>query len=142
MQADLAVIAAATKGNAQYDVRYASVVKSINNVLKKTQGLLDGFARKDIAAIKDVQDAEFRAWFNQPANQKGASKTLLADLDAVIAADMALSEEEFAYSVGTNSDLLKSARTLYRLALEQQEAGRRSAKAATRNATCRSSRRA
>ena len=121
MQADLAVIAAATKGNAQYDVRYASVVKSINNVLKKTQGLLDGFARKDIAAIKDVQDAEFRAWFNQPANQKGASKTLLADLDAVIAADMALSEEEFAYSVATNSDLLKSARTLYRLALEQQK---------------------
>ncbi|MBZ2208208.1 S46 family peptidase [Massilia sp. R798] len=121
MQADLAVIAAATKGNAQSDVRYASVVKSINNVLKKTQGLLDGFARKDIAAIKDVQDAEFRAWFNQPANQKGASKTLLADLDAVIAADMALSEEEFAYSVAANSDLLKSARTLYRLALEQQK---------------------
>lgn len=121
MQADLAVIAAATKGNAQYDVRYASVVKSINNVLKKTQGLLDGFARKDIAAIKDVQDAQFRAWFNQPANQKGASKTLLADLDAVIAADMALSEEEFAYSVAANSDLLKSARTLYRLALEQQK---------------------
>ena len=121
MQADLAVIATATKGNAQYDVRYASVVKSINNVLKKTQGLLDGFARKDIAAIKDVQDAEFRAWFNQPANQKAASKTLLADLDAVIAADMALSEEEFAYSVATNSDLLKSARTLYRLSLEQQK---------------------
>ena len=121
MQADLAVIATATKGNAQYDVRYASVVKSINNVLKKTQGLLDGFARKDIAAIKDVQDAQFRAWFNQPANQKGASKTLLADLDAVIAADMALSEEEFAYSVAANSDLLKSARTLYRLALEQQK---------------------
>lgn len=121
MQADLAVIAAATKGNAQSDVRYASVVKSINNVLKKTQGLLDGFARKDIAAIKDVQDAEFRAWFNQPANQKGASKTLLKDLDAVIAADMALSEEEFAYSVAANSDLLKSARTLYRLSLEQQK---------------------
>ncbi|RJG15539.1 S46 family peptidase [Massilia cavernae] len=121
MQADLATIATATKGNAQYDVRYASVVKSINNVLKKTQGLLDGFARKDIAAIKDVQDAEFRAWFNQPANQKGASKTLLADLDAVIAADMALSEEEFGWAVATNSDLLKSARTLYRLALEQQK---------------------
>jgi hypothetical protein len=118
MQADLAAIAAATKGNAAYDVRYASVVKSINNVLKKTQGLLDGFARKDIAAIKDGQDAAFRAWFKQSAS---ASNTLLADLDAVIAADMALSEEEFAWSVASNSDLLKSARTLYRLALEQQK---------------------
>ncbi|NHZ95492.1 S46 family peptidase [Massilia sp. CCM 8734] len=118
MRADLAVIAAATKGNAAQDVRYASVVKGINNVLKKTQGLLDGFARKDIAAIKDVQDAEFRAWFNKPGNQKDVSPTLLADLDAAIAADMALSEPEFAWSVAGNSDLLKTARTLYRLALE------------------------
>jgi hypothetical protein len=119
MQADLAVIAAATMGNPSYDVRYASVVKGINNVMKKTQGLMDGFARKDIAAIKDVQDAEFRAWFRQ--NGAGASKTMLADLDAAIKADMALSEEEYAWSVATHSDLLSSARTLYRLALERQK---------------------
>ena len=121
MQADLAVIAAATKGNSAHDVRYAAVVKSINNVLKKTQGLLDGFARKDIAAIKDVQDAEFRAWFAKPGNQAGVAPTLLADLDALIAADMALQEQEFAWSVASNSDLMKSARTLHRLALENQK---------------------
>lgn len=119
LQADLAVMAAATQGDAAAAVRYASVVKSINNVLKKTQGLLDGFARKDIAAIKDVQDAEFRAWY---AKQPNVSPTLLAELDAAIASDMALSEEEFAWSVATNSDLLKSARTIYRLSLERQKA--------------------
>lgn len=119
LQADLAVMADATQGDAAAAVRYASVVKSINNVLKKTQGLLDGFARKDIAAIKDVQDAEFRAWY---AKQPNVSTTLLAELDAAIASDMALSEEEFAWSVATNSDLLKSARTLYRLSLERQKA--------------------
>lgn len=119
LQADLAVMADATHGDAAAAVRYASVVKSINNVLKKTQGLLDGFARKDIAAIKDVQDAEFRAWY---ARQPNVSTTLLAELDAAIASDMALSEEEFAWSVATNSDLLKSARTIYRLSLERQKA--------------------
>lgn len=119
LQADLAVMADATQGDAAAAVRYASVVKSINNVLKKTQGLLDGFARKDIAAIKDVQDAEFRAWY---ARQPNVSPTLLAELDAAIASDMALSEEEFAWSVATNSDLLKSARTAYRLSLERQKA--------------------
>ena len=119
LQADLAVMADATHGDAAAAVRYASVVKSINNVLKKTQGLLDGFARKDIAAIKDVQDAEFRAWY---ARQPNVSATLLAELDAAIASDMALSEEEFAWSVATNSDLLKSARTIYRLSLERQKA--------------------
>ncbi|MES2113702.1 MAG: S46 family peptidase [Pseudomonadota bacterium] len=115
IQADLDTIAAATKGSAADEVRYASVAKGLNNVMKKTQGLLDGFARKDIAAIKDVQDAQFRAWY---AAQPKVSKTLLAELDAVIAADIALSDEEFGMSVATNSDLLKSARTLHRLALE------------------------
>ncbi|MGB9990775.1 S46 family peptidase [Massilia sp. SM-13] len=117
-QADLDTIAAATKGNDAAAVRYASVVKSINNRMKKTQGLMDGFARKDIAAIKDVQDAEFRAWY---AKQPNVSPTLLAELDAAIAADMALDQEQFAWGVATNSDLLKSARTLYRLALERKK---------------------
>jgi len=119
MQADLAVMAAATMGNPAYDVRYASVVKTTNNALKKTQALLDGFARKDIAAIRDVQDAEFRAWFRQ--NQPAAARTVLPELDAMIAAEMALSEEEFGWSVASHSELLKSARTLYRLALERQK---------------------
>jgi hypothetical protein len=116
--ADLATIAAATQGNPAWDVRYASVAKSLNNVLKKTQGLLDGFARKDIAAIKDVQDAEFRTWQQSHA---GANKNLLTELDAVIARDMALQRQEAAWNEATHSDLLKSARTLYRLALERQK---------------------
>jgi hypothetical protein len=116
--ADLAIIAAATKDNPAWDVRYASVAKSLNNVLKKTQGLMDGFARKDIAAIKDVQDAEFRTWQQSHA---GANKNLLTELDAVIARDMALQRQEAAWNEATHSDLLKSARTLYRLALERQK---------------------
>jgi len=118
LQADLDTIAAAAKANPAWEVRYASVAKSMHNVMKKTQGLMDGFARKDVAAIKDVQDAEFRAWY---ARQPNVSATMLAELDAVIAADMALSDEEFGWSVATNSDLLKSGRTLYRLALEAKK---------------------
>jgi hypothetical protein len=115
--ADLSVIAAATMGNPSYDVRYASVAKGLNNVLKKTQGLMDGFARKDVAAIKDVQDAEFRSWYKQ--HGKGGS--LLADLDTAIGNDMASSQQEAAWAEATHSDLLKSARTLYRLSLERQK---------------------
>jgi len=116
--ADLSVIAAATQGNPAWSVAYASVDKGLNNVLKKTKGLLDGFARKDIAAIKDVQDAEFRAW--QKAHADG-NAGLLSELDAVIAEDMALQRQEAAWLEATHSDLLKSARTLYRLALERRK---------------------
>ncbi|RZT09540.1 Peptidase S46 [Duganella sp. CF402] len=115
IQSDLDVIAAASKDSEANAVRYASVVKSLNNVMKKTRGLMDGFARKDIAAIKDVQDAEFRAWYGKQPN---ADKALLPELDALIAADIALSDEEFGYSVATTGDLLKSGSTLYRLAVE------------------------
>ena len=117
-QADLDTIAAATKGKDNDVVRYASVVKSINNRMKKTQGLLDGFARKDIAAIKDAQDAQFRAWYGKQAD---ASASMLSELDRGIGTEMTVTEEEFAFGVATNSDLLKSARTLYRLALEKQK---------------------
>lgn len=115
IQSDLDVIAASTEKSEANAVRYASVVKGLNNVMKKTRGLIDGFARKDIAAIKDVQDAEFRAWY---AKQPNNDKKLLAELDALIAADIALSDEEFGYSVATTSDLLKAAAPLYRLAQE------------------------
>lgn len=117
--ADLDVIAQVTRDNPANAVRYADVVKSANNVLKKTQGLMEGFARKDIAAVKDVQDGEFRAWLGK--NKDAASATMLADLDKLIAADMALSNEELGFAVASTSDLLKSARTLYRLALERQK---------------------
>ncbi len=119
--ADLATIASSTKGNSALEVRYASVVKSTNNRLKKTQGLLEGFARRDIAAIKDVQDAQFRTWLAQNGEKNGVPKTLLADLDAVIAADIALSNEEFGWSVVSTSDLWSSARSLYRLAQERKK---------------------
>lgn len=117
LQADLAAIASASQGNAAAEVRYASVVKALHNGLKKTEGLLAGFARTDIAAIKDTQDQQLRRWLNQ----SGQAATLLNELDSVIASDMALAQEEFAFSVATNSDLLKSARSLYRLALEKQK---------------------
>jgi len=114
--ADLDVIAAATKGNPAWEVRYASVVKGRNNVLKKTQGLMDGFARKDIAAIKDVQDAALRAW-----QQGRGDANLLAELDRVVGQDMALQRQEAAWAEALHSDLLTSASTLYRLAMERQK---------------------
>ena len=118
--ADIATIEAATKGDASAEVRYASVVKGLNNRLKKTLGLLDGFARKDIAAIKDEQDKEFRTWlFKNKSNAEASA--LLKALDQVITEDMALSQEEYAWSVATTSDLLKSAQSLYRLAIENEK---------------------
>lgn len=117
LRADLDTIAAATADNASAKVTYASVVKGINNVYKKTKGLYEGFQRKDIAAIKDQQDQAFRNWYAQ----RHAGSTLLQEQDAIIQKNIALSEQEFAWSVASKSALLKAAMNLYRLALEKQK---------------------
>ncbi len=116
-QADLEVIAAASAGNSDWPVRYASTVKSINNRMKKLQGLLDGFARKDLAAIKDQQDLAFRNWLSQQKLPAGSTQWL-QELDELIAADQIITQQEFAFSRASNSELLKAAMTLHRLAKE------------------------
>jgi hypothetical protein len=119
-EADLAAIAQVTQNSPDAAVRYASVTKSISNGLKKLQGLLDGFARRDIAAIKDEQQAEFKQWMEKQANIKDL-KMIISQMDQLIQADNALTEEQFAWSVATKSDLMSSAIQLYRLAVERQK---------------------
>ncbi|GAB3006875.1 peptidase S46 [Arenimonas maotaiensis] len=115
---DLDAIAAATAGDTEAEVRYAATVKSINNRMKKLQGLLDGFARKDIPAIKDAQLAEFLAW---TAGQKDAARyrALMGELNALIARDQNLAEREFAMGLLTSNELLGTASSAYRFARER-----------------------
>lgn len=119
-QRDLAAIADATAKNPEWRVRYASVVKSINNRMKKLQGLLDGFARKDIAAIKDQHYETLRGWL---ANQGEAPayRKLFGELDALIARDQAQVKAELSFDLARSSDLLTSASVLYRLAKESEK---------------------
>ena len=115
---DLDTIAAATDGDAEAEVRYAATVKSINNRMKKLQGLLDGFARKDIVAIKDEQLAAFMAWSaTQPQAARYAA--LIDELQGLIERDQRLSQREFAASLLTASALLNTASTAYRFAVEK-----------------------
>ncbi len=117
-QRDLAAIAAATAGDPEAQVRYAATVKAINNSMKRLKGLLDGFARKDVAAIKDAQLAEFLAWSrSQP--DAARYRALLDELNALIMRDQGLAEQEFAMSVLTASSLLGVASTAYRFAAER-----------------------
>lgn len=120
VKADLAVIESATKDKAEWDVRYASVEKSLRNGMKKSEGLLDGFAKKDIASIKETQFQELKEWSGKQKNAAEIHK-VLSELDQLVAKDLDLGAEQFAFAVASNSDLLKSAFTLYRLSLEKKK---------------------
>lgn len=120
IKADLAVIDSATRNKPEWEVRYASVEKSLRNVMKKSEGLLDGFAKKDIAAIKEQQMKDLKAWISKQT-KSSAKLQVLEQLDKLVAADLELSNQQFALSMATNSDLLKSASTLYRLSVEKKK---------------------
>lgn len=119
-EADLDTLAQATMNKPESAVRYASVVKRISNGLKKNQGLQDGFARRDIAAIKDEQLAAFRIWVDKQPNAKDQLR-ILGELESILKADAELVEQQFAWSVAIKSDLLVSAVDLYRLASERKK---------------------
>ncbi|HEY5800569.1 MAG TPA: S46 family peptidase, partial [Burkholderiaceae bacterium] len=62
LKADIDLINSFRDASADYNVRYASTEKGMHNVMKKTRGQLDAFARSDVVGIRSAQDAEFRAW--------------------------------------------------------------------------------
>ena len=119
-QRDLQAIADATATNNEWSVRYAATVKSINNRMKKLQGLLDGFARKDLVAIKRQQHQEFLNWIDKQGDAE-RYRAIVRQLDELIAKDQALTQQEFVLSLATSSDMLSAASTAYRLAKEMEK---------------------
>lgn len=104
--------------NADYKVKYASVVKGYNNRMKKLQGLLDGFKVTDIHAIKAAQQQELAAWLKQGSNQ-ARYNNVLKDLAAVVANEQAYTQQTWYFENAKRSDLLKVAMDSYRFANEQ-----------------------
>ncbi len=117
---ELAVIAKATKGDEAAEVTYSSRVKSINNRMKKRQGLLDGFRVTDIYGLKQEQEAELVAWMKSTADGKAHLQTL-TKLQSLLDQKHKLQKQAYYYRAGTGSSLLNAASKLYRLAKEQQK---------------------
>jgi hypothetical protein len=120
MVADLEAIDRATQGQSETKVRYASVVKMINNRLKKARGLIDGNAISNLESVRTEQDRAHRSYLASQANGQQTLE-LLRELEQWIAADQALAREEFAWSVATKSDLLHVALRLERWHRERQK---------------------
>ncbi|MBU2279279.1 MAG: S46 family peptidase [Gammaproteobacteria bacterium] len=105
--------------NADYQVKYASVVKSHHNRMKKLKGLLDGFKATDIQGIKRQQQQALQQWIatsDVPAYQQA-----LSQLGALVAKDQQFAQQTYYLNNAKRSDLLQIASDLYRLAVEQQK---------------------
>lgn len=106
--------------DADLKVKYASTVKSLNNRMKKLQGLLDGFKVTDIHAIKQQQEQALLTWIKSDAS-RSAYQQSITDLATVINAEQAFNQQTYYFDTAKRSDMLQAAMLLYRLAQESQK---------------------
>ncbi len=109
----------AVAGDAEAQVLYAAQMASLENGLKRAQGELDGLRRSDAVAKRGRDEAAMLAWF---AKQPGADAAL-ADVEAaqaLLGAAQATRERDTLFGLmRSQTQLLKSAYQLQRLALER-----------------------
>lgn len=106
--------------DADLKVKYASTVKSLNNRMKKLQGLLDGFKVTDIHAIKQQQQQSLLDWINSDTSRSPYQQSI-AELAQVIDAEQAYSQQTYYFDNAKRSTMLQAAILLYRLAQESQK---------------------
>jgi hypothetical protein len=122
-----AAIEKATVGDPDATIKYASIIKSADNYKKKYLGEMAGADRIGLAARKDVQEAEYRAWIAaDPARQRRYDP---ARLDSLVAEASQSALDNVHMGTLSRAQLLSAARNLYRWSKErgkpdaQREAG-------------------
>lgn len=114
----LAVIAGATKGNKDAQLKYASRVAGLNNYLKNRQGMLDSYAQSDLLERKKAEHAALKAWATSTEANRDAYAADLEAIEALLQQQQAQAREDYLLD-NARPRLLGTARAIYRLAQEQ-----------------------
>ena len=117
--ADTIVEAAAENPDAQ--IKYASLLASINNATKNYGGQLEGAQKVGLKDRRAERDAELNAWVAATPERTAKYADAIAAIDAEIAAAQSTRERDFWYGQITRPTLLSTAQRLYRLAQERQK---------------------
>ena len=120
MRSDYAdLILRTTAGDADAGIKYASIVRGVENYKKKILGEIAGAEAIGLDARKTAQEAAYRNWVRaDPARdrQYGAS---ISALDAVILEDQAAKIDALRTAAIGRAQLLSAARTAYRWSKER-----------------------
>jgi hypothetical protein len=112
-------IAKATAGDPDATIKYASIIKGADNYKKKSLGEMAGADRIGLAARKDAQEAEYRAWIAaDPARIRMYDP---ARLDALVAEANQNALDNVRMGTLSRAQLLGAARNLYRWSKERQK---------------------
>jgi hypothetical protein len=114
---NLAIIALLTKDDPDTALKYASQVAGINNAYKYRQGVLASYADSDLLARKTREHAQLKAWVGREAARRARYGDAIAQVEQLVLQRDAEARRDFFLNAAVPR-LLRTARTLYRLAQE------------------------
>ncbi|UVO54177.1 S46 family peptidase [Sphingomonas sp. SUN039] len=119
MRSDYAdLILRETAGDREADIRYASIVRGVENYKKKILGEIAGADAIDLNARKASAEAAYRGWIAGDAARTKLYGASVAALDAVVAEDQAARLDALRTAAVGRAQLLSAARNAYRWAKE------------------------
>ncbi|UHQ24433.1 S46 family peptidase [Lysobacter sp. 5GHs7-4] len=115
----IGVVERTTENDAAAKVLYAAQVASAKNTLKRAQGELDGLRRSDAVRVRAQDEAAMLAWLDKQRD----AKAIRADIDAaqrvLDEAAKTAERDQLLAAIRSQSQLLRAAITLQRLAAER-----------------------
>ncbi|MBT8053427.1 MAG: S46 family peptidase [Xanthomonadales bacterium] len=120
-EAWLAAVMDAIEGKPDAALKYASLVSGLNNATKNYGGMLEGFAKGSLVEHKLQLERELREWTENQPQQQDSKPSALEALNELVEESISRQQRELYYGQANRSALLGAARTLYRLAREQQK---------------------
>jgi len=122
-------IEAAAADDAEARVRYAAQVAGFKNTLKRAQGELGGLRRSDAIRVRRADEAAMLAWLAKQPDAEAIQRDVAAVQALLDDAVLMRERDQLIAAIRSQSQLLRAALTLQRLALErgkpdpQREAG-------------------
>jgi len=75
----------AGEGRRDVQIKYAGIIKGMNNGLKNFQGKLEGFRKVDLVRMKQAEETRFREWADRHPQRRKAYGTALSDIEEFLA---------------------------------------------------------
>ena len=118
----LDTIAEETAESEELAIAYASLTRGLENAVKNYKGMLDGFAKGDMLSRKAELEAGLQQWIATDPGRKSTYLSTLQELQELVERHQGTRERRLYYEyLARNGELLRTARTLYRLAREKQK---------------------
>jgi len=112
-------VEAATAGNADARILYASQMAGMQNTLKRAQGELDGLTRSDAVRVRGDDEHAMLAWLGQQDDAAAIRADIAAAQQVLDAATAMRERDQLLGAIRSQTQLLRAALTLQRLAVER-----------------------